>query len=231
MNVDIRLTPDELVLFSIGPLDFNATIVYSWGVMALLVLASFLITRNLSTGKEISRWQNAMEAIVATMHRQIGEMTRQDPRPYLPFLATLFLFISVSNLLSPLPLYSSPMGSLSSTAALAGCVFLAVPIFGIMRRGLGGYLRHFISPSPVMLPFNIIGELSRTLALAVRLFGNVMSTGLVAAILLAIAPFFFPVVMQVLDLIIGQIQAYIFAALATIYIASAVRKEQRQEGE
>jgi F-type H+-transporting ATPase subunit a len=161
------------------------------------------------------------------MRRQIREMTHQDPDRYLPFVGSLFLFISVSNLLSLFPIYRSPAGSLSTAAALAVSVFFAIPIFGIVRKGILPYLKHYLEPSPFMLPFNILGEVSRTLALAVRLFGNVMSGSMIAAILLLIAPLFVPVILQVLDLIIGQIQAYIFAALATIYIASATRIQEK----
>ncbi|MEJ2004939.1 MAG: F0F1 ATP synthase subunit A, partial [Cyclobacteriaceae bacterium] len=113
-----------------------------------------------------------------------------------------------------------------TTAALAICVFLAVPLFGIMETGLAGYLKTYIEPTFFMLPFNIISELSRTLALAVRLFGNMMSGGLIVSILLSIAPLFFPVMMTVLGLITGVIQAYIFSILATVYIAAATRESK-----
>lgn len=226
MNVEVALSPDSIVFFSIGPLDFNSTIVYTWAVMALLVMVSWLVTRRLSVGPKISRWQNLLETLVSYIRDQVGDMMQQDPRPYVPFLGTLFLFISVSNLLAVVPVYESPAGSLNTAAALAVCVFFAVPIFGIAKNGLAGYLKHYVRPSVIMLPFNIIGELSRTLALAVRLFGNVMSGSMIVGVLLSIAPLFVPIIMQVLGLLIGQIQAYIFAALATIYIASATRSEQ-----
>jgi len=156
-------------------------------------------------------------------------MTQQQPDQYIAFLGTLFLFISLSNLLAVIPYYESPAGSLSTAAALAVCVFFAVPIFGVAKQGLLSYLKHYLEPSPLMLPFNIIGEFSRTLALAVRLFGNVMSGSLIVGVLLSLAPLFVPLILQILELLIGQIQAYIFAALATIYIASATRAQQQQE--
>ena len=115
----------------------------------------------------------------------------------------------------------APTGSLSTTTALAICVFVAVPLYGIVYQGPARYLEHYVEPTVLMLPFNIIGELSRILALAVRLYGNIMSGTVVAAILLGITPYFFPVVMQVLGLLTGMIQAYIFAILAMVYIASA----------
>ena len=117
----------------------------------------------------------------------------------------------------------------ATTAALATCVFLAVPLYGIATRGLGGYLRLYIQPSPFMLPFNIIGELSRTLALAVRLFGNIMSGEMIIAILLSIVPLFFPVIMQLLGMLVGVIQAYIFAVLATVYIGSATAEGRKSK--
>jgi F-type H+-transporting ATPase subunit a len=162
------------------------------------------------------------------MRKQIGEVSRQDPEPFLPFVGSLFLFVAVCNLLGIMPGYESPTGSLSTTAALAGCVFVAVPLYGISRRGLT-YFSDYIKPSVFMLPFNIMGELSRTLALAVRLFGNVMSGSMIAAILLAIAPLVFPIIMQVLGLLTGLIQAYIFAILAMVYIAAAARVRGRGE--
>lgn len=219
----MSISPDSIVLFSWGPLHINATIAYTWVVMALLVVGSWLVTRRLRAEFDIGAAQNLLEVIVEAVQGQIREVSRQTPDRYLPFIGTLFLFIALSNLLSVVPGFEPPTGSLSTTAALALCVFVAVPIFGIAQQGLGGYLRQYLQPSPVMLPFNIIGELSRTLALAVRLFGNVMSGTMLAGILLAIVPLFFPVVMQALGLIIGLIQAYVFAILAMVYIASAAR--------
>ena len=139
------------------------------------------------------------------------------------FIGTLFVFIAVSNLLAIVPWYEAPTASLSTTAALAISVFIAVPVFGISEGGLKGYLRSYLQPNFIMLPFNIISEVSRTLALAVRLFGNIMSGGLIASVLLSIAPFFFPIIMSALGLLTGMIQAYIFAILATVYIAAATR--------
>lgn len=172
-----------------------------------------------------------LEVIVEGVMGQIREVSQQNPRPYLAFIGTLFLFIVVSNVLAIVPGFQPPTGSLSTTAALALCVFLAVPVFGIRAQGLRGYLRQYIEPTPIMLPFNIIGELSRTLSLAVRLFGNMMSGGLIAAILLTIVPLFFPVIMQALGLLTGVIQAYIFAILAMVYIASATRAHSGQDNE
>lgn len=226
--------PDEIVLVEGAWGHLNATLVFTWLVMGILVAVSFLVTRRIETGAKIPRWQNLLEILVSGMRRQIAEISQQNPDRYLPFVGTLFLFVLVSNLLAAVPGFRPPTASLSTTTALAGCVFFAVPIFGIAEKGLGGYLRHYVQPTPLMLPFNIVGELSRTLALAVRLFGNMMSGVKIAAILLAVAPFLFPVAMQALGLLTGVIQAYIFAVLTVVYLASATRahaEKTRDEAE
>jgi F-type H+-transporting ATPase subunit a len=234
----MEISPDAIILWESGFFKINATLLFTWLIMAIMTIGSWLVTRNIKGALEMSRGQNVLEVIVDGVMGQIREVSQQNPRPYLPFVGTLFLFIIVSNVLAVVPGFQPPTGSLSTTTALALCVFLAVPIFGIYAQGLGGYLSQYLEPTPIMLPFNIIGELSRTLSLAVRLFGNVMSGGLIAAILLTIVPLFFPVIMQALGLLTGVIQAYIFAILAMVYIASATRahsghdnEEEQEEGE
>lgn len=217
----MTISPDAVVMWQWGGLTVNATLVFTWVVMALLTAGSWAITRRLTDGPELSRWQNLLEVLVGGVRDQIREVSRQDPTTYLPFIGTLFIFIAACNLLAIVPGFLPPTGSLSTTAALAIAVFVAVPFFGIAREGFGSYLRHYVRPSVFMLPFNVIGELSRTIALAVRLYGNIMSGTVIVAILLGLAPFFFPVVMQLFGLVTGLIQAYIFAVLATVYIASA----------
>jgi F-type H+-transporting ATPase subunit a len=219
----MELSLDSVVLWRWGPVLLNATILYTWLVMGLLTLGSWLITRKLSTGARISKWQNLLEVVVASTREQIRQISQEEPGPYLPFIGTLFIFISVANLLAVVPGYHPPTDSLSTTAALALCVLVAVPVFGIAQQGLGGYLSHYLKPTVLMLPFHILSEMTRTLALAVRLFGNVMSGAMIGAILLAVVPLFFPLVMQLLELLIGQVQAFIFAVLATVYIASATQ--------
>ena len=219
----MEISPDAWVIVEWRGLALNATIVFTWGVMALLVLGSWAITARLSTGERVSRWQVLLETIVTGIRDQIAEIGTEAPGRYLPFVGTLFLFIATANLLTVLPGYVPPTGSLSTTAALALCVLIAVPVFSIGRRGLGGYLKSYIRPTPVMLPFNLIAEVSRTVALAVRLYGNVMSGTVIVGILISVAPFFFPVLLQLLGLLTGFVQAYIFAVLAMVYIASASR--------
>lgn len=223
----MTINPDNIVLWHWGGFPLNATIVFTWVVMALLVFGSWLVTRRLSTGTELSRWQNLLEVIVTGIRDQIEEVSHQQAGGYLPFIGTLFLFILTANLLNMVPGFTSPTGSLSTTTALALCVFVAVPLYGIAHEGPLGYLRHYIRPTPLMLPFNLIGELSRTVALAVRLYGNIMSGTVIVGILLSLTPFLFPVVMQLLGLITGTIQAYIFAVLAMVYIASASSAHRR----
>ncbi|AXS41493.1 F0F1 ATP synthase subunit A [Breoghania sp. L-A4] len=219
----MEISPDAWVLYEWRDLRLNATIVFTWGVMAILVLGSWAVTARLSEGETVSRWQVMLEVIVSTIRDQIAEVGADTPGRYLPFIGTLFLFIATANVLAVVPGYEAPTGSLSTTAALAICVLVAVPLFSIGERGLRGYLRTYLQPTPFMLPFNLVSEVSRTVALAVRLYGNMMSGTVIVGILISVAPFFFPVVMQVLGLLTGLIQAYIFAILAMVYIGSASR--------
>lgn len=218
----MHLSPDETVYWQAGFVKLNATIVFTWLVMLVMVAGSWLVTRRLSTGLHRTRWQNLLEIVVTALETQIREVGLREPRRYLGFLATLFLLVAVSALCTGLPGFEPPTGSLSTTVALALCVLVAVPYFGIADQGLRRYLATYAEPTVVMLPFNLIGEVSRTLALAVRLFGNMMSGAMILAVLLTITPFVFPVVMTVLGLLTGLVQAYIFFVLATVYIAAAV---------
>lgn len=222
------LTPDEIIYGQWGIFQLNATLVFTWLIMALLVIFSAIVTRNISPSEnKISRQQNLLEIIVIAINDQIEEISQQSARSYLPFVGTLFIFIAVSNLLSIIPFYIPPTGSLSTTAALAICVFFAVPLYGIKKQGLIPYFKHYyLSPTPIMLPFNLIGRFSNTLSLAVRLFGNVMSGTMIIGILLSIAPLFFPIIMQAMGLLTGLIQAYIFAILAMVFIGAATRVQQ-----
>ncbi|HZJ81858.1 MAG TPA: F0F1 ATP synthase subunit A [Guyparkeria sp.] len=219
----MELSPDTVVLWQFGWLKLNATILFTWVIMLLLVGGSWLITSRLSSGERRSRWQNLVEMLVIQIEKQLEDVGLDRPRKYLGFLGTLFLFIAASALGTMIPGYLAPTGSLSTTTALALIVFVAVPAYGIVEQGLGSYLRSYTQPTPIMLPFNIISELSRTLALAVRLFGNMMSGAMIVAILLTITPFLFPIVLTALGLLTGMVQAYIFFILATVYIAAAIR--------
>jgi F-type H+-transporting ATPase subunit a len=222
----MRLSPDEIIFWQQGFFKLNATIVFTWGLMLVLVVGAQLITRKLSTDLTRSRWQNLLEIIVTGIEQQIRDVGLRHPRKYIGFLGTLFLFVATASLCTVIPGYEPPTGSLSTTAALALCVLVAVPLYGVADQGFAGYLKSYLEPTVIMLPFNIISEISRTLALAVRLFGNMMSGAMIIGILLTITPFVFPIVMTVLGLLTGMVQAYIFSILAAVYIAAAthVRK-------
>lgn len=226
----MHLSPDQTVFWQYGLVKFNLTIVTTWLLMLILTVGARLVTRKLEPalqdGIQVSHWQSLFEMIVSVINKQIAEVGLQSPEKYLSFIGTLFLFVASASIFTIIPGYVPPTGSLSTTAALAICVLVAVPLFGIQELGLGRYLKGYLQPTFIMLPFNIISELSRTLALAVRLFGNMMSGATIVAMLLTITPFFFPVVMSALGLLIGMVQAYIFSILATVYIAAAVGTHQ-----
>jgi F-type H+-transporting ATPase subunit a len=224
----MRLSPDAIIYWQYGFFKVNATIATTWALMLVMAVDSKLITRHLSTDHTRSRWQNLLEIIVTGIENQIKEVGLRHPRKYIGFLGTLFLFVGMASLCTVIPGYEPPTGSLSTTAALALCVMVAVPLFGIADQGLSGYLKTYLEPTVIMLPFNLISEISRTLALAVRLFGNMMSGAMIIGILVSITPFIFPIVMTVLGLLTGMVQAYIFSILAAVYIAAAthVRKPE-----
>jgi F-type H+-transporting ATPase subunit a len=228
----MEITPDHLVLFRWGFMHLNATIVYTWALMLLLLMAAWLATRRIDLDLPRGRWENALEAIVLGIRGQIREISGRDGADEcIPFVGTLFLFIAVSNVLEAAPGWHPPTGSLSTTAALAICVAVSVPIFGIRQAGVKGYLHHYLTPNVFMAPFHLMSEFSRTIALAVRLFGNIMSGSILLGLLLAITPLFIPVIMQLLGLLIGLIQAYIFAILAMVYIAAGFRRQEEAAAE
>ena len=186
--------------------------------------ASFPPVWNVPAGRTF--WKSSSPA----SRNKFEEVGLSQPQKYLGFLGTLFLFVATASLCTVIPGYEPPTASLSTTAALALCVFVAVPFFGIEEQGLGDYLKSYTKPTFIMLPFNIISELSRTLALAVRLFGNMMSGAMIIAILLTITPFIFPIIMTMLGLLTGMVQAYIFSILAAVYIAAATRVRKPKPG-
>lgn len=217
----MQLSPDSIVIARWGAWTLTATTVFTWLTMLILTALAGLVCRRLRTGPDVSALQALLEVGVEAICRQIEEITAEPCDTYLPFIGSLFIFILTANVLGVVPGFEPPTGSLSTTVALALCVFVAVPLHGIARLGIGGYARSYLRPTPLLLPFTLIGELSRTLALAMRLFGNIMSGNLITAILLSIVPLFVPVVMQLLGLVFGVIQAYVFAVLALVYISSA----------
>jgi len=223
----MRLSPDEIIYWQSGFMKLNATILFTWATMFVLVVGSIVITRKLSVAQARSRLQNMLEIVVTAIEKQIEEIGLGTPEKYLGFLGTLFIFIAAASFFTIVPGYEPPTGSLSTTAALSLCVFAAVPIFGIGRKGVGAYLKLYFKPTFIMLPFNIISEISRTLALAIRLFGNMMSGSMIVGILVSITPFVFPIIMTALGLLTGMVQAYIFSILAAVYIAAATTHAKR----
>ncbi|MDA8230910.1 MAG: F0F1 ATP synthase subunit A [Magnetospirillum sp.] len=205
------------ILFSIGPVRIGEAVVTTWGIMALLVGGSAAILRRPS-----GRWRAALEMLVEAVSDQIEDTIREDPRSFLPLIGTLFLFILAANLSEVLPGIHAPTARLETAAALALVVFLAVHVYGIRRRGLVAYVGHYLKPFPLMLPLNVLSELTRTLSLMVRLFGNIMSHELIIAVVLALSGLLVPVPIMALGVLIGAIQAYIFAMLATVFVGAAV---------
>ncbi|WP_297820190.1 F0F1 ATP synthase subunit A [uncultured Paraglaciecola sp.] len=224
----MNLSPDEIVYWQLGFFKLNATILFTWCLMLVFFIVAQLLRHLLANKSERTRWQNTLEIIVLTIEKQISSVGLSNPRQYIGFLGTLFLYVALANLFTIFPGYEPPTGSLSTTISLALCVFVTVPYYGIKQRGLKDYLASYTQPTFIMLPFNIIGEISRTFALAVRLFGNIMSGSMIIGIMLIIAPFVFPVVMTALGLLTGLVQAYIFFILASVYIAAATSVDNTQ---
>lgn len=209
------------VVFRLGPVEVAGTVLYSLIVSAVLIVFAVLVRMGLK--RRTSGWPVAAEFIVEHLEGIMRDMSDSDPRPYTPLIVTLALFIGTANLLGLVPGMRAPTADFSTTAALAVLVFLAVPFYGIRARGLRGYLRHYLEPSPFLLPLEIVTEFSRTLALAVRLFGNIVSEELIIAVLLTIAGFLVPVPIMMLAVLTGLVQAYIFAVLTVVYVSAAVR--------
>ncbi len=216
------LTPPAL--FRLGPVEITATVAYT--LVASAVVIGFALLARWGLRKGPMGWAIAAEFIVEHLEGVMRDMFGRDPRPFVPLVVTLALFVGVANLLGLFPGLKSPTADFSTTAALAVVVFLAVPIFGIATRGLKGYLKHYLRPTPFLLPLEIISELSRTVALAVRLFGNIASEELIIAVLLAIAGLLVPVPIMMLALLTGVVQAYIFAVLTAVYLSAAVRANE-----
>lgn len=214
-------------LFHLGALSLGRTVLTTWGIMALLALASWLLTRRLRL--DPGPLQVAVEGVVEAIHAAVGEVLPRRADVVFPFVATLWLFIGTANLSGLVPGVHAPTGDLSATAALAALVFFSVHWFGVRIEGSRRYLRHYLSPSPILLPFHVIGEITRTLALAVRLFGNMMSLEMAAFLMLLVAGLFAPVPLLMLHIVEALVQAYIFGMLALIYVAGAIQSlEARQ---
>ncbi|MBI1195590.1 MAG: F0F1 ATP synthase subunit A [Gammaproteobacteria bacterium] len=219
------------ILLRLGPLAISATVVTTWAVMVLLWLVSQGVRRRLAD--QPGAWQTAAEGVVGVMESVVLQvLSPEQTRRVLPFVATLWIYLVVANLIGLIPGLHSPTGDLSATSALAILVFLSVHWFGISANGLRAYLRHYLKPTPFLLPFHLISEVTRTLALAVRLFGNIMSLEMAALLILWVAGFLAPVPILMLHIVEALVQAYIFGMLALIYIAGGLQSQElRQQKE
>lgn len=216
----MRSPLESLPLFHIGSMPITTAVIVTWGIMAVLAVGGFLFTRRLTSVP--SPLQAALELVVETVDSQIRDTMQAEPALYRAFIGTLFIFILAANWSSLVPGIRPPTAHLETDAALALLVFLAVIWFGVRENGIGGYLRTFASPSPLMIPLNFVENLTRTFSLIVRLFGNVMSGVFVIGIVLSLAGLLVPIPLMALDLLTGAVQAYIFAVLAMVFIAGAI---------
>ncbi len=216
---------DSQILFSMFGLPVNSTLFYTWLTMVFLFLLSKWTTRHLTASKNISKLQVVMEMLVTALCGQIHDVSNDRPHKYISLIGTFFLFIATANLLSIIPGFDPPTASLSTTVAFASVVFFAIPYFGIRNAGVKGYLKKFIDPTPVMLPLNILSDFSSTFALAFRLYGNMLSGIVIVTVLMMLAPFIVPIPLQLLGLLTGTIQAYIFALLAIVYVSAVAPDE------
>ena len=216
MNSPLASVP----LFHLGPVPITAAVATTWAIMLLLAGGGALLTRRLALVP--GRAQSALELLVAAVDAQVRETMQADPAPYRAFIGTLFAFILVANWAGVVPGVEPPTAHLETDAALALLVFLAVISFAIRAGGFRGYLASFALPNPVMIPLNIIENLTRSFSLLVRLFGNVMSGVFVVGIVLSLAGLLVPIPLMALELLTGAVQAYIFAILAMVFIAGAV---------
>ena len=217
---------DAVPIFKIGYITIGATLFFSWVVMIILTVCSWLVTRKLKTTLQVSHTQTALEMTVMTIRSQIKDISGDNPARYMPIMGTFFLFIGLSNLLTIIPGFQAPTASLSTTMAFSLCVFFAMPIYGIKNAGVSGYLKKYIDPTPIMLPLNILSDFSSTFSLAFRLYGNMLSGVIIATVLVMLAPLLVPLPLQILGLITGMIQAYIFALLAIVYVTSVGPEKQ-----
>lgn len=212
------------VIFSIGPLDVSNTVITTWFIMLPLGFIAWLVTRNLS--RHPDKRQTAIEGIVSTIEVAIAAIAPQQARQLLPFIGSLWIFIVIANLSGLVPGVHSPTRDLSATASLAILVFLSVHWYGIRSLGIKRYLKHYLLPSPILLPFHLVSEITRTVALAIRLFGNMMSLEMAALLILLVAGFLAPVPILMLHIVEALVQAYIFGMLALVYVAGAIQSQR-----
>ena len=217
------------IVFVIGPLEVSGTVVTTWAIMLLLLFVAWLVTRNLQMSP--TKTQTALEGIVTTIESAIANIAPEQAKQLTPFIASLWIFLVIANLSGLVPGVHSPTRDLSATAGLAVLVFFSVHWFGIRSQGLKRYLKHYLRPSPILLPFHIVSEITRTVALAIRLFGNMMSLEMAALMFLLVAGFLAPIPILMLHVVEALVQAYIFGMLALVYVASGIQTQQLRQKE
>jgi F-type H+-transporting ATPase subunit a len=214
---------------AIGPVRISDTVVTTWIVMAGIVFISWLLKRRLSL--QPSPAQEIVEALFETTERTVREVLPVEPWLAMPVIGTLWLMIGFANLAGLVPGLTTPTADINTTCAFAAISFSMTHIVGIRTRGVKGYLAHYREPSWLLLPFHVIAELTRTVALAIRLFGNMLSGDMIAVILLGVVGFLVPIPFALLHVVIGIIQAYIFGILTLVFIAGGIGAGRREAGQ
>lgn len=209
-----------VIVFHIGFVPISRTVVTTWGLMALLTAGCWAATR--AFGIVAGDWQAIIETLVVGIEEQIEALLDREASPFLPLLGTLFIFLVLANLWGMVPEMTSPTASIETPAALAAIVFLSVHFYGVKFQGFAQYLKGYLKPNPILLPFNVLSEVTRSFSLAMRLFGNIMSGELVVAIIVALAGLFVPIPFMAFGILVGLVQAYIFSVLAAVYIGGGI---------
>ena len=222
-NGDLQIAP----VVDLGPVTITNTVMTTWAIIAVIWLFTWLLSRRLRI--EPGPVQSAMEGVVSAIEEAVVAVAPEHSRHIMPFIASLWIYLVIANLTGLIPGAHSPTRDLSATAALAFLVFLSTHWYGVRIQGLRHYLRHYLTPSPILLPFHLISEITRTVALAVRLFGNIMSLEMAALLILLVAGFLAPVPILMLHIVEALVQAYIFGMLALIYVAGGIQSQQLRQ--
>ncbi|MGC1678468.1 MAG: F0F1 ATP synthase subunit A [Candidatus Binataceae bacterium] len=211
---------EAIIVFHFGSVPITGPVVTTWVLIAVLAIACRFATRRLRVLP--NSLQAMIETLVSAIEEQVRGIVNRDPAPFVPLLGSLFVFLVVANLSGVLPGVRAPTAVIETPAALAVIVFFSVHIFGVRQNGLGGYLKGYLKPNPLLLPLNILSEFTRSFSLMMRLFGNIMSDELVIAIVVALAGLLVPIPFMAFEILVGLVQAYIFTVLAAVYIGGAV---------
>jgi F-type H+-transporting ATPase subunit a len=215
----LNVFPEKV--FTVGPVEVTGTVITTWFVMAVILLIAVAVTRKLSVKPSFS--QELVEAAFEAIEKTVKDILPVDPWLVVPVLGTFWIVIGFSNLVGLLPGLKTPTADLNTTFAFAVISYSMTHVFGIATQGLKEYLMHYREPTWILLPFHLIAEVTRTIALAIRLFGNMLSGDMIAIILLGVVGFLVPVPFDLLHVVIGVIQAYIFGILTLVFIAGGIR--------